>query len=71
MNTKEPHRHGCSDAVGLLRRARSDYLLEDELARHALEEELSIDVQVAEAVIEVGSDLHEACIPVVRNASAE
>ena len=31
------------------------------LARHVPEDELSMDVQVAEAVLEFGSDLREAC----------
>jgi hypothetical protein len=35
------------------------------LARHMPEEELSMDVLVAEAVLEFGSDLREACRAVV------
>jgi hypothetical protein len=40
---------------------RAGLLTAIKLARHVSEEELSMDVLVAEAVLEFGNDLREAC----------
>ena len=50
----------AGNAVRPLRRVRGDCELQHQLARVAPEEELAMDVQVAEAVLEFGEDLRAA-----------